>query len=119
MGDGIACVDCVCMCRVAQTRVRRLVADGGCIFLWYFVRWDDDCGGGCDRKEVSMWFVKFLCGFIVVMCTISLLVGIIVFSIMYKRKKKEMRERQKQMDEHVVQFGKSNSTNNNKNNNRL
>ena len=63
-----------------------------------------------------MWFIKFLCGFIVVMCTISLLVGIIVFSVMYKRKKKEMREWQKYKDEHIVQFGKSNSTNNNKNN---
>ena len=61
-----------------------------------------------------MWFVKFLCGFIVVMCTISLLAGIIVFSVMYKRKKKEMREWQKYKDEHVVQFGKSNSTNKNK-----
>lgn len=63
-----------------------------------------------------MWFVKFLCGFIVVMCTISLLVGIIVFSVMYKRKKKEMREWQKYKDEHVVQFGKSNLKKNNKNN---
>ena len=62
-----------------------------------------------------MWFVKFLCGFIVVMCTISLLVGIIVFSVMYKRKKKEMREWQKYKDEHVVQFGKPNSTNNKNN----
>ena len=67
-----------------------------------------------------MWFVKFLCGFIVVMCTISLLVGIIVFSVMYKRKKKEMREWQNYKDEHVVQFGKLNNTKNNKkNNNRL
>lgn len=107
-------VDCVCMCRVAQARVRRLVACGGYFILRCFVGWDDDCGGGCDRKEVIMWFVKFLCGFIVVMCTISLLVGIIVFSIMYKRKKKEMCEWQKYKDEHVVQFGKSNSANNNK-----
>ena len=114
MGDGIACVDCVCMCRVAQARVRRLVADCGNIVLWYFVGWYDDCGGGCDGKEVIMWFIKFLCGFIVVMCTISLLVGIIVFSVMYKRNKKEMHEWQKYKDEHVVQFGKSNSANNNK-----
>ena len=112
----LARVDCVCMLLVAPTRVRRLVADCCYIFLWCFVGWVDDCGGGCIGKEVSMWFVKFLCGFIVVMCTISLLVGIIVFSIMYKRKKKEMREWQKYKDEHVVQFGKSNSTNNNKNN---
>ena len=114
MGGGIARVDCVCMCRVAQTRVRRLVACGGYFILRCFVCWADDCGGGCDRKEVSMWFVKFLCGFIVVMCTISLLVGIIVFSVMYKRNKKEMREWQKYKDEHVVQFGKSNSANKNK-----
>ena len=61
-----------------------------------------------------MWIVKFLCGFIVEMCTISLMDGIIVLYDMYKRKKKEMREWQKYKDEHVVQFGKSNSTNNNK-----
>ena len=114
MGGGIARVDCACMRRVAQTRVRRLVACGGYFVLRYFVRGADDCGGGCYGKEVNMWFVKFLCGFIVVMCTISLLVGIIVFSIMYKRKKKEMREWQKYKDEHVAQFGKSNSANNNK-----
>ena len=114
MGGGIARVDCVCMLLVAQTRLRSLVADCCCIILWCFVGWDDDCCGGCDGKEVSMWFVKFLCGFIVVMCTISLFAGIIVFSIMYKRKKKEMREWQKYKDEHVVQFGKSNSTNKNK-----
>ena len=96
--------------------MRRLVAGGGYFVLWNFIVGADDCCGGCDGKEVSMWFVKFLCGFIVVMCTISLLVGIIVFSVMYKRKKKEMREWQKYKDEHVVQFGKSNSMNNNKNN---
>ena len=115
MGYGIACVDCVCMLLVAQTRVLRLVAGGSDFVLRCFVGWDADCGGRCDGKEVSMWFVKFLCGFIVVMCTISLLVGIIVFSVMYKRKKKEMREWQKYKDEHVVQFGKSNSTNNKNN----
>ena len=114
MVGGIARVDCVCMCRVAQTRLRRLVAGCGYFVLLFFIRWAADCGGGCDRKEVSMWFVKFLCGFIVVMCTISLLVGIIVFSVMYKRKKKEMCEWQKYKDEHVVQFGKSNSANKNK-----
>ena len=113
MGVGIACVDCVCMCRVAQARVQRVVAYCGCVILWCFVVWVDDCGGGCDGKEVSMWFVKFLCGFIVVMCTISLLVGIIVFSIMYKRKKKEMREWKKYKDEHVVKYGKSNRTDQN------
>ena len=91
-----------------------MVAGGGYFVLRYFFGWIDDCGGGCDGKEVIMWFVKFLCGFIVVMCTISLLVCIIVFSIMYKRKKKEMREWQKYKDEHVVQFGRSNSTNKNK-----
>ena len=110
----LAHVDCVCVLFVAQTRVRRLVACGGDFVLWFFVGWADDCGGGCDRKEVIMWFVKFLCGFIVVMCTISLLVGIIVFSVMYKRNKKEMREWKKYKDEHIVQFGKSNSANNNK-----
>ena len=79
-----------------------MVAGGSDFVLRYFIGWVDDCGGGCIRKEVIMWFVKFLCGFIVVMCTISLLVGIIVFSVMYKRKKKEMREWQKYKDKHVV-----------------
>ena len=116
MGGGIACVYRACMCRVAQTRVRSFVAGGGCIFLRNFIGGADDCGGGCDGKEVIMWFVKFLCGFIVVMCTISLFAGIIVFSVMYKRKKEEMREWQKYKDEHVVQFGKSNLKKNNKNN---
>ena len=114
MGGGISRVDCVCMLLVAQTRLRRLVADCGGVVLRCFVGRADGCRGGCDGKEVIMWFVKFLCGFIVVMCTISLLVGIIVFSVMYKRKKKEMREWQKYKDEHVVQFGKSKSANNNK-----
>ena len=114
MGGCIARVDCACMLLVAQTRVWRLVACSGYFVLWCFVRRATDCGGGCCGKEVSMCFVKFLCGFIVVMCAISLLVGIIVFSVMYKRKKKEMREWQKYKDEHVVQFGKSNSTNKDK-----
>ena len=52
MGGCIARVDCVCMCRVAQTRVRNLVAGGGCVFLRCFVGGADDCGGGCDGKEV-------------------------------------------------------------------
>ena len=116
MGDVFARYDCVCMLLVAQTRLRRLVACSGDFVLWCFIRRATDCGGGCYRKEVDMWFFKFLCGFIVVMCTISLLVGIIVFSVMYKRKKKEMREWQKYKDEHVVQFGKSNLKKNNKNN---
>ena len=67
MGGGIARVDCACMCRVAQTRVRRVVADCGCIFLWYFVRRADDCGGGCDGKEVDMEMILCVafCAFIV------------------------------------------------------
>ena len=53
MGDVFARVDCVCMCRVAQTRVRRLVAGGSDFVLRCFVGWVDDCGGGYDRKEVK------------------------------------------------------------------
>ena len=53
MGGGIARVDCVCVCRVAQTRVWRLVDGVGCIVLWCFIGWVDDCGGGCDGKEVA------------------------------------------------------------------
>ena len=67
MGDDIARVDCVCVLLVAQTRVRRLVAGGGCVFLRNFVGWVDDCGGGCDRKEVSMEAILCVafCAFIV------------------------------------------------------
>ena len=54
MGGYFARVDCVCMCRVAQTRVRRVVAGGGYFVLWYFVGGIDDCGGGCDGKEVKL-----------------------------------------------------------------
>ena len=57
MGGGIARVDCVCVLLVAQTRVRSLVACGGCIFLRCFVGGVDDCGGRCDGKEVSMWYL--------------------------------------------------------------
>lgn len=59
MDVGIARSDCVCMCRVAQTRVRRVVACGGCIVLWCFVGRVDDCGGGCIRKEVIMGMILF------------------------------------------------------------
>ena len=54
MGDGIARVDCVCMYRVAQTRVRRLVAYCGYFVLRCFIGWAADCGGGCDGKEVNL-----------------------------------------------------------------
>ena len=54
MGDMLAHVDCVCMLLVAQTRVRRFVADCGYFILRCFVGWADDCGGGCYRKEVMV-----------------------------------------------------------------
>ena len=54
MGGGIARVDCACMLLAEPTRVRRLVADGSDFFLRYFIGWVDDCGGGCDRKEVKL-----------------------------------------------------------------
>ena len=60
-------VDCVCMCRVAQTRVRRLVACCGDFVLRCFVGWIDDCGGGCDRKEVIMWYL-YVIGAIALFC---------------------------------------------------
>ena len=61
MGDDIACVDCACMLLVAPTRVRRLVAGGGCVFLRNFVGWVDDCSGGCNGKEVVMLSYKKIC----------------------------------------------------------
>ena len=71
MGGGIARVDCVCVLLVAQTRLRRLVACGGCIVLRCIVGGVEDCGGGCDGKEVDME-VLFCVGFF------SFLVGIII-----------------------------------------
>ena len=67
MGDDIACVDLFCVLLVAQTRVRRLVAGGSDFVLRCFVGWVDDCGGGCDRKEVSMEAILCVafCAFIV------------------------------------------------------
>ena len=53
MGGSIARVDCACTCRVAQTRVRRLVAGGSDFVLRCFVGWVDGRGGGCDGKEVK------------------------------------------------------------------
>lgn len=53
MGDDIACVDCACVLLVEQTRVRRLVAGGSDFVLRNFFRGVDDCGGGCDGKEVK------------------------------------------------------------------
>ena len=58
MGGGIARVDCVCVCRVAHARMRRLVAYCGNFVLWYFILWAAYCGGGCDGKEVN------ICGFL-------------------------------------------------------
>ena len=83
MGGGIARVDCVCMCRVAQTRVRRLVAGGGDFVLRCFIGWDDDCGGGFDGKEVNMEvilcvsFFAFLLGLIIG----AVVAGIVAYSI--------------------------------------
>ena len=54
MGGGIARVDWACMLLVAPTRVRRVVAGGSDFVLRYFVCRIDDCGGGCDRKEVDV-----------------------------------------------------------------
>ena len=71
MGGSIACVDCACVLLVAQTRLRRFVAGGGDFVLRCFVGGADDCGGGCDGKEVDME-VLFCVGFF------SFLVGIII-----------------------------------------
>ena len=71
MGGDIALVDCACMLLVAQTRVRRLVAYCGCIFLRCFVGWDYDCGGGFDGKEVNMEVILFVSFF-------AFLIGIII-----------------------------------------
>lgn len=82
MGGGISRVDCVCMCRVAQTRVRRLVAYCGDFVLWCFVGWVDDCGGGCIRKEVIMEMILFaFFGFILGVIVGASVAGIVANSI--------------------------------------
>ena len=53
MVGGIARVDCACMLLVAQTMVWRVVACGSDFVLRCFVGWVDDCGGGCDGREVK------------------------------------------------------------------
>ena len=78
----LARVDCVCMLLVAQTRVRRLVAGCGCVILWFFVGWDDDCGGGCDGKEVNMEMILFgFFGFIFGIIVGASVAGIVASSI--------------------------------------
>ena len=82
MGGGIARVDCVCMCRVAQTRVRRLVAGGSDFVLRCFVRWAYDCSGGYDRKEVSMEMILFaFFGFVLGLIVGASVAGIVASSI--------------------------------------
>ena len=82
MGGGIACVDCVCMCRVAQTRVRRVVAGSGDFVLRCFVGWVDDCGGGCDGKEVIMEMILFaFFGFVLGLIVGASVAGIVASSI--------------------------------------
>ena len=44
--------------------MRRVVAGGSGVVLRCFVGWDDDCGGGCDGKEVSMWYLYLLCAIV-------------------------------------------------------
>ena len=87
MGGGIARVDCVCMCRVAQTRVRRLVADCGNFVLRCFVGWDDDCGGGFDGKEVIMWYLYVI--FAIVLFCFGGLFALAILDIFQKDKQEE------------------------------
>ena len=37
----------------------RFVAGGSDFVLRCFVGWADDCGGGCNGKEVSMWSPEY------------------------------------------------------------
>ena len=70
------------MCRVAQTRLRRLVAGGCCIVLWYFVGGAADCGGGYDRKEVIMEIILFaFFGFVLGLIVGASVAGIVASSI--------------------------------------
>ena len=82
MGGGIARVDYVCMCRVAHTRMRRLVACGGYFVLRSFVGWDYDCGGGCYGKEVIMEMLLFaFFGFVIGIIVGASVAGIVASSI--------------------------------------
>ena len=79
----LACVDCVCMCRVAQARMRRVVADCGYFILRCFVGWVDDCCGGYDGKEVDME-VLFCVGFFAFLLGLTVgasVAGIVAYSI--------------------------------------
>ena len=70
------------MCRVAQTRLRNLVAGGGDFVLWCFVGGDDDCGGRYDRKEVIMEMILFaFFGFILGVIVGAGVAGIVANSI--------------------------------------
>ena len=82
MGGGIARVDCACVLLVAQTRLRRLVACGSDFVLRNFFRGDDDCGGGCDGKEVSMEMILFaFFGFVLGLIVGASVAGIVASSI--------------------------------------
>ena len=82
MGGGIARVDCVCVLLVAQTRLRRLVAGGSDFVLRCFVGGVDDCGGGCDGKEVSMEMILFaFFGFVLGLIVGASVAGIVASSI--------------------------------------
>lgn len=82
MGDILAHVNCVCVLLVAQTRLRRLVADCGNFVLRCFVRWATGCGGGCDGKEVIMEMILFaFFGFILGVIIGSVVAGIVANSI--------------------------------------
>ena len=82
MGDVFARVDCACMLLVAPTRVRRLVAGGGDFVLRCFVGRVDDCGGGYDRKEVSMEMILFaFFGFVLGLIVGASVAGIVASSI--------------------------------------
>ena len=82
MGDDIACVDFACVLLVAPTRVRRLVAGGSDFILRFFICWDDDCGGGCDGKEVIMEMILFaFFGFIIGLIVGASVAGIVASSI--------------------------------------
>ena len=75
------------MLLVAQTRLRRLVA-GGCYFvLRCFIGGADGCCGGCDGKEVIMWYLYLLCA--IVGFSFGGLLALLIFDLFQNDKQEE------------------------------
>ena len=64
-----------------------MVADCGYFVLWCFVCRSADCCGGCDGKEVIMWYLYLLCA--IVGFSFGGLLVLLIFDIFPKDKQEE------------------------------